>query len=59
MYFKHNGMSCTKSIKQYVDGLLYNHILKNVIVISVRRFYPVWVIHSSTPLPTHLRFSCS
>jgi hypothetical protein len=27
-------MSSTKSIEQYLDGLPYNHILKNVMVIS-------------------------
>jgi len=52
-------MSSTKSIEQYLDGLPYNHILKTVMVISVRRFYPDWVIHFSTPHLTHLRFSCS
>ena len=44
-WISHEGAGVLHLIQGHLDGLLYQHILQNVMVLSVRMFYPDGIIH--------------
>jgi hypothetical protein len=43
--FRHEGAGVLHRIEGHLDGLQYLHVLQNVMVPSVRMFYPEGIIH--------------